>query len=63
MFPMEFYFPQICGKLIPAVALDWTDFGGICFLRDWAGLWLYAFAGSGILCGCSRILQKMEKFV
>ena len=28
---MEFYFPQICGKLIPAVALDWTDFGGICF--------------------------------
>ncbi len=31
MFPMEFYFPQICGKLIPAVALDWTDFGGICF--------------------------------
>lgn len=31
MFPMEFYFPQICGKLIPAVALDWTDFDGICF--------------------------------
>lgn len=40
MFPMEFCFPQICGKLIPAVALDWTDFCGIgqsysyVFLRE-----------------------------